>query len=67
MGIRQQNLIATAKMLLSANPSLSMEAIAMQAGFSGRDAGSIAFRKLEHLTPTEYKKAYDQNENQNHP
>jgi len=54
--IRQKNMLTTAKKLLMHKPPLSMEAIAMQSGFSSMDAMTRAFRRWENITPTKYKK-----------
>jgi len=54
--IRQRNMISTAKKFLTYDPSLSMEAVALQSGFLSMDAMTRAFRKWENTTPTEYKK-----------
>ena len=53
--VRQQNMVSTAKKLLLSTPSLTVEAVAMAAGFSCAAAMTAAFKKWENMTPTEYK------------
>ncbi len=53
--LRQIRMLDTAKLLLLQYPKLSLNQVAVQAGFNNADSMRRAFLKLEHKTSAEYR------------
>lgn len=48
--------VEQAKSLLAEQPDLKILAIAMESGFKSKVTFNVVFKKLEHMTPSEYRK-----------
>lgn len=48
--------IEHAKSLLAEQPNLKILAVAMESGFKSKVTFNVVFKKLEHMTPSEYRK-----------